>query len=127
MNPLQIELRKRIKAEGYSVRGYARKLGLPRSSFARKLAGESDFTLREVGVISAALGYSTPSELMRVAEANASELPDPSGAGTRGREATASSVGAPARDRGGYAIQDEASGVSLLEARHVDLDGGDAA
>ena len=27
----------------------------------------------------------------------------------------------------GYAIQDEASGAILLEARHVDLDGGDAA
>lgn len=26
-----------------------------------------------------------------------------------------------------YAIQDEASGVILLEARHVNLDGGDAA
>lgn len=41
----------------------------------------------------------------------------------RGREDTAASV----RDRGGYAIQDEASGVVLLEARHFDLDGGDAA
>lgn len=104
MNPLQIELRKRIKAEGCSMREYARKLGLPRSSFARKLAGESDFTLGEVGVISAALGYSTPSELMQVAEANASELPDPSGAGARGESCAA-----------------------LLEARHVDWDGGDAA
>lgn len=39
-----------------------------------------------------------------------------------GREATASSIDATARDRG-----DEASGVVLLEARHVDWDGGDAA
>lgn len=103
MNPLQIELRKRIKAEGCSMREYARKLGLPRSSFARKLAGESDFTLGEVGVISAALGYSTPSELMQVAEANASELPDPSGAGARGESCAA-----------------------LLEGRHVAHDGGES-
>ena len=39
-----------------------------------------------------------------------------------GREATASSIDATARDRG-----DEASGVVLLETRHVDWDGGDAA
>ena len=39
-----------------------------------------------------------------------------------GREAMASSIDATARDRG-----DEASGVVLLEARHVDWDGGDAA
>ena len=39
-----------------------------------------------------------------------------------GREATVSSIDATARDRG-----DEASGVVLLEARHVDWDGGDAA
>ena len=39
-----------------------------------------------------------------------------------GREATASFIDATARDRG-----DEASGVVLLEARHVDWDGGDAA
>lgn len=39
-----------------------------------------------------------------------------------GREAAASSIDATARDRG-----DEASGVILLEARRVDLDGGDAA
>ena len=51
-----------------------------------------------------------------------------------GREATASSIDATARDRGddpdksdGFAIQDKASGSIILQARHVDWDGGDAA
>lgn len=38
-----------------------------------------------------------------------------------------SALAAKKAGEAGYAIQDEASGAILLEARHVDLDGGDAA
>ena len=68
MNALQTELKARIDNDGVSVRAFAKKVGLSRTTLARKLSGESDFTLGEIATISAALGYETPSRLMADAE-----------------------------------------------------------
>ena len=105
VNALQTDLKLRISNDGGSVRAFAKKIGLSRTTLARKLSGESDFTLGEIATISAALGYETPSRFMADVEArsNADE--------------------APSSD--GYAIQDAASGSIILQARRVDWDGGD--
>ena len=73
MNALQAELKLRISKGGGSVRAFAKKVGLSRTTLARKLSGESDFTLGEIAAISAALGYETPSRLMADAEARTEE------------------------------------------------------
>ncbi len=73
MNALQTELKQRISSSGSSVRAFAKKIGLSRTTLARKLSGESDFTLGEIATISAALGYETPSRLMADAEARTEE------------------------------------------------------
>lgn len=73
MNALQTELKLRIGNDGGSVRAFAKKVGLSRTTLARKLSGESDFTLGEIASISAALGYETPSRLMAAAEARTEE------------------------------------------------------
>ena len=73
MNALQTELKLRISNDGGSVRAFAKKVGLSRTTLARKLSGKSDFTLGEIATISAALGYETPSRLMADAEARTEE------------------------------------------------------
>lgn len=73
MNALQTELKLRISNDSGSVRAFAKKVGLSRTTLARKLSGESDFTLGEIAAISAALGYETPSRLMAAAEARTEE------------------------------------------------------
>lgn len=73
MNALQTEIKLRISNDGGSVRAFAKKVGLSRTTLARKLSGESDFTLGEIVTISAALGYETPSRLMADAEARTEE------------------------------------------------------
>ena len=105
MNALQTELKLRINNDGGSVRAFAKKIGLSRTTLARKLSGESDFTLGEIATISAALGYETPSRFMADVEAR-----------TNADEGASSD---------GYAIQDAKSGSIILQARHVDWDGGD--
>ena len=104
-------IREEMAHAGLSITELADKTGLKRPYLSLRLNGHRGFNaddLDRIGRVLDVPGW----ELMYRA---------------RGREATASAVGAPTRDRGGYAIQDEASGVVLLEARHVDLDGGDAA
>lgn len=73
MNALQTELKQRIDNDGVSIRAFAKQVGLSRTTLARKLSGESDFTLGELATISAALGYATPSRLMAEAEARTEE------------------------------------------------------
>ena len=69
MNTVQTELKTRISNDGISIRAFAKQVGLSRTTLARKLSGESDFTLGEIATISAALGYETPSRFMADAEA----------------------------------------------------------
>lgn len=68
MNTVRTELKTRISNDGVSLRAFAKKVGLSRTTLARKLSGESDFTLGEIATISAALGYETPSRFMAAAE-----------------------------------------------------------
>lgn len=79
-------------------------MGLSRTTLARKLLGESDFTLGEIATISAALGYETPSRFMADVEARTDQIANTN-------EGTSLD---------GYAIQDKSSGSVILQARRVD-------
>ena len=111
MNALQTLLKLRINNDGGSVRAFAKKVGLSRTTLARKLSGESDFSLGEIATISATLGYETPSRFMADVKARTDQI-------ANANEGTSLD---------GYAIQDKASRSIILHARHVDWDGGDAA
>ena len=106
MSALQRYLNAKIAEENCSVREYAKRVGMPRTTLTRKLTGESDFTLAEIRKISRALGYESISGFMQTVETAAEKRP------SKGR---------------GFAIQDKRSSVILLEGCHVALDGGDAA
>lgn len=73
MNTVQTELKARINSAGVSIRTFAKQVGLSRTTLARKLSGESDFTLGEIVTISAALGYETPSRFMADVETRTEE------------------------------------------------------
>lgn len=73
MNIVQAELNARINSAGVSIRAFAKQVGLSRTTLARKLSGESDFTLGEIAAISSALGYETPSRFMADAETRTGE------------------------------------------------------
>ena len=106
MGVLQRYLNAQIAEGKYSVREFAKKVGISKTTLTRKLSGQSDFTLTDIRKIARALGYKTSSEFMRAAEATAEE---------------------PSPKREGFAIRDSRSGVVILQARRVDWDGGDAA
>lgn len=73
MNAVQTALNARINSDGVSIRTFAKQVGLSRTTLARKLSGESDFTLGEIAAISAALGYETPSRFMADVETRTEE------------------------------------------------------
>lgn len=73
LNTVQTELKARINSAGVSIRAFAKQVGLSRTTLARKLSGESDFTLGEIATISAALGYETPSRFMADVETRTEE------------------------------------------------------
>lgn len=73
MNAVQTALNARINSDGVSVREFAKQVGISRTTLARKLSGESDFTLGELAAISAALGYETPSRFMADVETRTEE------------------------------------------------------
>lgn len=73
MNTVQSDLNARINNSGVSIRAFAKQVGLSRTTLARKLSGESDFTLGEIAAISAALGYETPSRFMADVETRTEE------------------------------------------------------
>ena len=73
LNAVQTALNARINSDGVSVRAFAKQVGLSRTTLARKLSGESDFTLGEIAAISAALGYETPSRFMADVETRTEE------------------------------------------------------
>lgn len=100
------------------IKALARELGVPqvllaeqarmsRASLSLKLNGHRDMTLPEVERLAAALG-TTPQDLIT-------------------RAARTDALAAPDDSSDGFAIQDKASGAIILQARHVDWDGGDAA
>ena len=73
LNTVQSDLNARINSAGVSIRAFAKQVGLSRTTLARTLSGESDFTLGEIATISAALGYETPSRFMADVEARTEE------------------------------------------------------
>ena len=73
LNTVQTALKARISNNGVSIRAFAKQVGLSRTTLARKLSGESDFTLGELTAISAALGYETPSRFMADIETRTEE------------------------------------------------------
>lgn len=85
----------------------ARQARMSRASLSLKLNGRRDMTLPEVERLAAALG-TTPQDLIARAERT-------------------DALAAPNDSSDGYAIQDKASGPVILQAGHVDWDGGDAA
>ena len=100
------------------IKALARELGVPqgllaeqarmsRASLSLKLNGRRDMTLPEVERLAAALG-TTPQD--RIARAERTDA-----------------LAAPNDSSDGFAIQDKRSGSIILQARHVDWDGGDAA
>ena len=100
------------------IKAIARELGIPqrllarqarmsRASLSLKLNGHRNMTLPELERLAAALG-TTPQDLIARAERTAA-------------------LAAPDDSSDGFAIQDAASGSVILQARHVDWDGGDAA
>ena len=100
------------------IKALARELGVPqgllaeqarmsRASLSLKLNGRRDMTLPEVERLAAALG-TTPQDLIARAERT-------------------DALAAPNDSSDGFAIQDKRSGSIILQARHVDWDGGDAA
>lgn len=68
MNVIQKELRRRIAAGGYSLYAYAKRVGFSRSSFRRKLNGETEFTFAEMQKIAIALGYDSVAAMLSDAE-----------------------------------------------------------
>lgn len=113
MNVLQKELSRRIAAGGYSVREYAKRLGISRTTFARKLSGETEFTLADMQKIARSLGYESVSAMLSDAEQRSAG------------EAAASALACAAN--AGDEIQDSKTGSIVLQARRVDWEGGDAA
>lgn len=95
-------IREKIAAHGLSTAIVAKRLGIGRQTFSRKLNGHVDFSLSELTRLAEILG-TTVADLMCRADqiANADDSSD------------------------GYAIQDKASGSIILQARRVDWDGGD--
>ena len=113
MNVVQKELSRRIAAGGYSVREYAKRLGISRTTFARKLSGETEFTLADMQKIASSLGYDSVSAMLSDAEQRC----------TNEAAASALAGASPA----GYEIQDSKSGSIILQARRDALEGCHAA
>mgnify|MGYP001732051426 CR=1 FL=1 len=102
-------IREEIAAHGLSIIVVARGIGIGRQTLSRKLNGHVDFSVSELTAIANFLG-TTVAELMRRAD-----------------QISANGQGEASSE--GFAIQDEASGTVVLQARHIDLGGvgGDAA
>ena len=98
-------IREQIAARGLSTTIVAKRLGIGRQTFSRKLNGHVEFSLSELTRLAEILG-TTVADLMCRADQIANE-------------AVSSGLGSP--------IQDKASGSSHPQARRVDWEGGDAA
>lgn len=106
MKGITSAIREQIAAHGLSTTIVAKRLGIGRQTFSRKLNGHVEFSLSELTRLAEILG-TTVADLMCRADQIVNE----------------------AVSSDGFAIQDKASGSIILQARHVDVDwdGGDAA
>lgn len=105
MKGITTAIREKIAAHGLSTVIVAKRLGIGRQTFSRKLNGHVDFSLSELTRLAEILGI-TVADLMCRADQIATADVAPSAAG--------------------YAIKDERSGVVILQASRVDF-GGEAA
>ena len=105
MNGITTAIREKIAAHGLSTVIVAKRLGIGRQTFSRKLNGHVDFSLSELIRLAEILG-TTVADLMCRADQIAHADVAPSAAG--------------------YAIKDARDDVVILQARRVDF-GGEAA
>ena len=104
MKGITSAIREQIAAHGLSITIVAKRLGIGRQTFSRKLNGHVEFSLSELTRLAEVLG-TTVADLMCRADQIVNERVSSDG----------------------FAIQDKRSGVVVLQARRVDWDGGDAA
>ena len=104
MKGITSAIREQIAAHGLSTTIVAKRIGIGRQTFSRKLNGHVEFSLSELTRLAEVLG-TTVADLMCRADQIVNE----------------------AVSSDGFTIQDKRSGVVVLQARRVDWDGGDAA
>ena len=104
MKGITSAIREQIAAHGLSTVIVAKRLGIGRQTFSRKLNGHVEFSLSELTRLAEILG-TTVADLMCRADQIANE----------------------AVSSDGFTIQDKASGSIILQARRGDWEGGDAA
>lgn len=102
MKELATAIRERLAEKGLTHATAARKLGIGRQAFSRKLNGHNDFKVDELTRLAEILG-TTVIDLMQRADkiTNADVAPT----------------------RAGYAIKDQRSSTVIMQARHVDIGG----
>lgn len=59
----RFELEKEIKQNGYTIEGFASEIGMSRTTFWRKLNGESEFDISEAKQICTVLGINDPTPI----------------------------------------------------------------
>lgn len=106
MEGLSTAIRESIAGHGLTIAVAAKRLGIGRQTFSRKLNGHADFSVSELARLAGILD-TTVADLMQRADQIANAL------------------AAPDDPSDGFTIQDKASGAIILQARRVDWDGGD--
>lgn len=105
MDGLSTAIREAAAEKGLTQANIARKLGIGRQTFSRKLNGHTDFSVSELVHLAEILCTTVADLMQRAAQiAHADDVPTSDG----------------------DTIKDERSGVIILQARHVDI-GGEAA
>lgn len=102
MDGLSTVIREAAAEKGLTQANIARKLGIGRQTFSRKLNGHNDFSVSEMVRLAEVLGTTVIDLMQRAAQ-------------------IAHAGVAPTSD--GYAIKDTRDGVIILQARHVDAEG----
>ena len=105
MGGLSTAIRERIAEKDLTQAAIARKLGIGRQTFSRKLNGHTDFSVSELVHLAEILCTTVADLMQRAAQiAHADDVPTSDG----------------------DTIKDTRDGVVILQARHVDI-GGEAA
>ena len=105
MKGITTAIREKIAAHGLSTAVVAKRLGIGRQTFSRKLNGHVDFSLSELTRLAEILGTTVADLMFRADQiANAGVAPSD----------------------GGYTIKDARDDVVILQARRIDF-GGEAA
>lgn len=105
MKGITTAIREKIAAHGLSATIVAKRLGIGRQTFSRKLNGHVDFSLSELIRLAEILGTTVTDLMCRADQIANADV-------------------APTTD--GYTIKDSRDGVVIMQARRVDF-GGEAA